>query len=250
MKHIQMGEKALELHDLLSLRTIHDSKKNKAMPHLSTFVHGFLLPCIISSYLLYPWRRTQQPTPIFLPEESCGQRSLVGYSPWSLKGSDMTEDFDPDAGKDWGQEEKGTTEDAMVGWHHWLNGHECAQTRGDNEGQGSLTCYCSWGHKESDTTERWNNHHHHQPLLPPGPVTVVNTQSRVLLAKISESFACLEISLSPHKSCTLHFYLFHSILHFSMSSSSPQFPICILNSSNLQDFIFSEDTRLLCRDSN
>ena len=99
MKNIQMGEKALELHDQLCLRKIHVSKKNRAMPYLSTFVHGFLLPCIILSYLLYPWRRTWQPTPIFLPGESCGQRSLVGYSPWSLKELNMIEDFDPDAGK-------------------------------------------------------------------------------------------------------------------------------------------------------
>ena len=49
---------------------------------------------------------------------------------------------DPDAGKDWGQEEKGATEDEMVGWHHWLNGHEFKQILGDSEGQGSLAC-CS-----------------------------------------------------------------------------------------------------------
>ena len=48
---------------------------------------------------------------------------------------------DPDAGKDWGQEEKGVTEVEMVGWHHWLNGHEFEQTLGDSEGQGSLACY-------------------------------------------------------------------------------------------------------------
>ena len=47
---------------------------------------------------------------------------------------------DPDVGKDWGQEEKGATEDEMVGWHHWLNGHEFEQTQGDSEGQGSLAC--------------------------------------------------------------------------------------------------------------
>ena len=64
---------------------------------------------------------------------------------------------DPNAGKDWGQEEKGTTEDEMVGWHHWLNGHECEQTPGDGDGQGSLACCSSWGHKESDTAERLNN---------------------------------------------------------------------------------------------
>ena len=139
----------------------------------------------------------------------------------------------------------------MAGWHHQLSGHEFEQTQGDNEGQGSLTCYLSWGHRDSDTTERLNsNNNHHQPLLPPGPVIVVNTQREVLLANISESLACLEISLSPHKSCTFHFYLFYSILHFSMSTSSLQFPICTLNCSNLQAFIFSEDTILLCRDSN
>ena len=48
---------------------------------------------------------------------------------------------DPDAGKDWGQEEKGMTEDGMIGWHHWLNGHEFEQVLGDSEGQGSLACY-------------------------------------------------------------------------------------------------------------
>ena len=60
---------------------------------------------------------------------------------------------DPDAGKDWGQEEKGVTEDKMVGWHHQFNGHEFEQTPGDSEGQGSLACCSSWGHKESDTDE-------------------------------------------------------------------------------------------------
>jgi len=63
---------------------------------------------------------------------------------------------DPDAGKDWRQEEKGMTEDEMVGWHHWLNGHEWA-TLGDGEGQGILACCSPWGCKESDTTEWLNN---------------------------------------------------------------------------------------------
>ena len=54
---------------------------------------------------------------------------------------------DPDAGKDRGQEEKGTTEDEMVGWHHKLNGHESEQTPGDGEGHGSLVCCSSWGLK-------------------------------------------------------------------------------------------------------
>ena len=64
---------------------------------------------------------------------------------------------DPDAGKDWRQEEKGMTEDRMVGWHHWLDGHEIEQPLGDSEGQGSLTCCSPWGRKELDMTERLNN---------------------------------------------------------------------------------------------
>ena len=63
---------------------------------------------------------------------------------------------DPDAGKDWGQEEKGTAEDEMAGWHHWLNGHGFGWTPGVGDGQGSLACCGSRGCKESDTTERLN----------------------------------------------------------------------------------------------
>ena len=62
----------------------------------------------------------------------------------------------PDAGKDWRQEEKGTTEDEIVGWHHWLDGHEFEQAPGVGDGQGRLVCYSPWGPKESDTTE-WLN---------------------------------------------------------------------------------------------
>ena len=61
-----------------------------------------------------------------------------------------------DSGKDWRQEKKGMTEDKMVGWHYWLNGHEFEQAPGDGEGQGSLVCYSPWGSQESDTTERLN----------------------------------------------------------------------------------------------
>ena len=63
---------------------------------------------------------------------------------------------DPDAGRDWGQEEKGTTEDEMAGWHHGLNGNESEWIPGDGDEQGGLACCDSWGHKESDTTERLN----------------------------------------------------------------------------------------------
>ena len=61
-----------------------------------------------------------------------------------------------DAGKDWGQEEKGTTGNEMAGWHHGLDGRESTWNPGDGDGQGGLACSDSWGRKESDTTERLN----------------------------------------------------------------------------------------------
>ena len=60
------------------------------------------------------------------------------------------------AGRDWGQEEKGTTKDEVAGWHHWLDGRESEWTPGVGDGQGGLVCCNSWGHKESDTTEQLN----------------------------------------------------------------------------------------------
>ena len=90
-----------------------------------------------------PWiftGKTDAEAPIFGPPDAKSQ--LIGK--------------DPNALKDWRQE-KGTTEDEMVGWHHWLNGHEFEQAPGDGEGQGNLACCSSRGHKESDMTE-WLNH--------------------------------------------------------------------------------------------
>ena len=106
--------------------------------------------------------------------ESLGQQDIKpvhpkGSQPWiSIGGTDAEAEApilwppdgksqlignNPDAGKDWGREEKGLTEDEMVGWHHWLSGREFEQTPGDSEGPGSLVGYSSWGRKESDTTE-------------------------------------------------------------------------------------------------
>ena len=63
---------------------------------------------------------------------------------------------DSDAGKDWRQEEKGMTEGEMVGWHHWLDGHQSEQTPGVGDGQESLVCCRPWSHKELETIE-WLN---------------------------------------------------------------------------------------------
>ena len=72
---------------------------------------------------------------------------------------------DPDAGRDWGQEEKGTTEDEMAGWHHRLDGHEFEQALGAGDGQGSLACCSPWGHKESFMTEGLNGTEMSQRVL-------------------------------------------------------------------------------------
>ena len=75
---------------------------------------------------------------------------------WPPDGKSWLIRKDPDAGEDWRQEEKGMTEDEMVGWHHRLNGHGSGCTLGVGDGQGGLVCCGSWGPKELDTTERLN----------------------------------------------------------------------------------------------
>ena len=75
---------------------------------------------------------------------------------WPLDAKSWLIGKDLDAGKDWGQEEKGTTEDEMVGWHHQLNGHGFGWTLGVGDAQRGLVCCGSWGRKESDMTE-WLN---------------------------------------------------------------------------------------------
>ena len=75
---------------------------------------------------------------------------------WPPHGKSWFIGKDPDAGRDWGQEAKRTTEDEMAGWHHWLHGRESEWTLGVGDGQGDLACCDSWGRKEWDTTEQLN----------------------------------------------------------------------------------------------
>ena len=91
---------------------------------------------------------------------------------------------DPDAGKDWGQEEKRTIENEMVRWHHRLNGYEFEQTPGDSEGQGGLVCCGPCGHKELDTTEWLNNNPQHPPHL------VLQTSVQVMSKHTLKSGTC------------------------------------------------------------
>ena len=76
---------------------------------------------------------------------------------WPPDGKSRLIGKDPDAGKDGRREEKGLTEDEMVGWHHRFNGPDSEQAPGDGEGRGSLACCSPWGRKESDTTEQLNS---------------------------------------------------------------------------------------------
>ena len=118
----------------------------------------------IDAYDLWCWRRLLRvPWTARRSNQSILKEINAGYSSeaeapilWPLDVKNWPIGKDPVAGKDWGQEEKGATEDEMVGWHHRLNGHEFEQTLGDSEGQGSLACCSPWGHKELDMTEQMN----------------------------------------------------------------------------------------------
>ena len=92
------------------------------------------------SWIFIWWTDTEAEAPVLWPPDA--KSWLIGK--------------DPDAGKDWRQEEKGTTEDEMVGWHHQLDGHEFKQALGVGDGQGSLECCSPWGCKELDITEQLN----------------------------------------------------------------------------------------------
>ena len=85
---------------------------------------------------------------------------------WSPDAKSWLIRKDPDAGTDWRQEEKGITEEEIVGWYHWLDGHEFEQAPGVGDGQGSLACCSPWGRKESDTIEwlNWTESDYHTLL--------------------------------------------------------------------------------------
>ena len=106
------------------------------------------------------WRRSAW---VFFGRNDAKAETLVLW-PTHAKGWLIGKDSD--AERDWGQEEKGMTEDEMAGWHHWLDGCESEWTPGVGDGQGGLACCSSWGRKESDITERlkwtelnWNSFH-------------------------------------------------------------------------------------------
>ena len=121
---------------------------------------------IIDGFELWCWRR------LFESPLDCKETHPKGDQSWVFIGRTDAEaktpiigppdakswltGKDPDTGKDWGQKEKGMTEDEMVGWHHLLNEHGFGWTPGVGDGQGGLMCCSSWGCKESDMTEQLN----------------------------------------------------------------------------------------------
>ena len=113
----------------------------------------------ISYIMLYTFSVLKESNPEYSLEELMPKLQYFGHL---MERNSLEETLQ--SGKDWRQEEKGMTEDEMVGWHHWLNGHEFEQTLGDSVGQGSLGCCSLWGCKESDTTE-WLNNNKFQVLL-------------------------------------------------------------------------------------
>ena len=94
-----------------------------------------------STWIFFGRTDAEAEAPIFWPPDAKSQ--LTGKDPY--------------AGKDWWQEEKGPTENEMVGWHYWLNRHEFEQAPGDGKRQGNLACCSPWGHRESDMTEWLSN---------------------------------------------------------------------------------------------
>ena len=115
----------------------------------------------IDAFELLCWRRLESPLDckVIKPVNPKGNKSWIfirrteaeAEAPilWTPDVKNWLIWKDPDAGKDWRREEKGTTEDEMVGQHHWLHGYEFEQTLGDREGQGSLVCCGPWGRKKS-----------------------------------------------------------------------------------------------------
>ena len=122
----------------------------------------------IDAFELWCWRRLLSPLDCkeIQPVHSEGDQSWVFFERndakaetpvlWPPHAKSWLIGKDSDAERDWGQEEKGTTEDEMAGWHHRLDGRESEWTPGVGDGQGGLACCDSWGCEESDTTEQLN----------------------------------------------------------------------------------------------
>ena len=138
----------------------------------------------------------------------------------------------PDAGKDWRQEEKGMTEDEMVGWHHWLNGHEFEQAPGVGDGQGSLACCSPWGHKELDMTEQLNSTQLNSELIrSPPPIYSWNSRTWTSLRYTDNIFNTVKKNPSGKQLFSPNtwdsYYIFLDNFHFKYSDKYPNLELGI-----------------------
>ena len=122
--------------------------------------------------------------------------------PWPHDAKNWFIGKDPDLGKDWRQK-KGTREDEVVGWHHWLDGHQFEQVLGVGDGQGSLVCCSPWGRKESDTTE-WLNWTDELTILLPGiyPKKIIIQKDTCTPVLIAALFTIARTWKQPKRSST------------------------------------------------
>ena len=144
------------LFKMLSLFFYHSGLRHERIKKLQAY---FLLWIVEKATNLWLTKEIQpvhskgdQPWVFFGRTDAKAQTPIL----WPPRAKSWLIGKDSDAGREWGQEEKGTTEDEMAGWHHWLDGRESEWTLGVGDGQGGLACYNSWGCRESDTTERLN----------------------------------------------------------------------------------------------
>ena len=138
---------------------------------------------------------------------------------------------DPDSGRDWGQEEKGTTEDEMAGWHHWLDGREFEWTPGVGDGQGGLACCDSWGHKESNMTV-WLNWTDWKQLWCRLSLCIVPLSSRIETCFVIYMWICqpsqtIQNEALVHSSMNLFLFRFchlSAFVHLCSSQKTESFP--------------------------
>ena len=148
--------------------------------NLSLFEFESATPCVVTSETsLYLFDVSEIICPSNSPAEA--ETPIL----WPPHAKSWLIGKDPDAWRGWGQEEKGTTEDEMAGWRHWLNAHEFGWTLGVDDGQGGLACCNSWGRKESDMTERQNwtefSCSFSSLLLPLGKVMVIEENDDLIM---------------------------------------------------------------------
>ena len=157
--------------------------------------------------LRVPWtaRRSNQLLLKEINPEYSGRTDAEAEAPilWSSDTNSWLNGKDPDAGKDGRQKEKSAIEDEMVGWHHWINGHELGQTLGNGNGQGSLACCSPQGCKESDTAWQLNSSSS-SIVMTTAPWTEIRSKSFALLFSsylhpllLLSRFSCVQLCATP-----------------------------------------------------